>query len=112
MSYNVLKAMAQWYTRAVHALVLATSTVEDAIVHGIAKIETAAWDVEGRMHAQALSAAHKLANREHIAIHKAHDDAVAAMVRARIAMNNSARQLTNKIDAVDNELMKAIELHG
>ena len=111
MSYTVLKALAQWYTRAVHALVVATSTVEDSIVHGIAKIENAAWDVEQRIHEKALSEANRLANKEHEAIIKAHDAAVAAMVRARIAMNASAKALDGKVEAVFKKLEAAETLH-
>ena len=111
MSYTALKALAQWYTRAVHALVVATSTVEDAIVHGIAKLENAAWDVEGRIHAQAMSAARQLANKEHDAIQRAHDKAVNAMVRARIAMNESSKALPGKVEAVYKALEAAQSLH-
>lgn len=111
MSYTVLKALAQWYSRAVQALIRATSSVEDTIVHGIAKLENAAWDVEQRMHDQAMSAANQLANKEHEAIQKAHDAAVASLVRARLNMNASAKALDGKIAAVYEKLDKAIELH-
>lgn len=111
MSYTILKHLAQWFTRATQALIVATSTVEDSIVHGIAKIENAAWDVEQRMHDQAVSAAHQLANKEHEAIQAAHDAALAALVRARRAYDASNNAIESKRDAVDARLQQALDLH-
>jgi hypothetical protein len=111
MTYSVLKALAQWYSRAVQALVTGTSTLEDSIVNGIQKIENAAWDVEGRIHEKALSAAAALANKEHIAIQKAHDEALTAVTRARAAYGRIVKVMDSEVRAIYDRLDDAHTLH-
>lgn len=110
--YAFMRAFAEWMSRVTHAMLSATATVEDSITQGIAKVENAVIDVEGRIHDKALSAAHALANKEHAAIQKAHDDALRAVTRARAAYGRIVGTMDKDIETVWAKLDDAVERHS
>lgn len=117
--YNALKAAAQWFSAIVHRLAVMLASIEDSVATASRKAELKLWDVEGRIHDAALSAAHQLANKEHEAIQAAHDEVVGAlavarraMVRAESAVAASRMTIDGKVEAVYDKLAQAVELHS